>query len=414
MKPQILLAILGCIGLFILARCDTAGPGDDTISPDPDDDTTHTLTPASEALLTTNRLTMRLDSSGAISSLSWADLKTFKIFDAGLWLAGSQEGEVRALVREFTRSNYIARAGNQPLGVFTLTPDSLEEGRITNWPTEYDASVDENGQPLLWGDAMLWSAFLPEHQPNICCFHPETLIETPLTGIHFTQAVYGYKEPALQDVVFVRYELMNDTGGNLTDLYVGFFADVDLENRTCFSAGANATGFDPARALSYTYPREATGDAVLPCPIGVLGLTFLESPVATVPPHTVTSHTILYKNVGPGSESGYAFSEATLRNPQDVLYRLQGLSSQGEPMIDPTTGLTTPYAFTGDPVAETGWLDVPTDVRSLTTAGPFSLAEGQKQTLTVAIVAAQGNVLSEALAQLHQKVDLLQSQPETW
>jgi hypothetical protein len=309
----------------------------------------------------------------------------------------------------FSRSNYIARAGNQPLGVFTLTPDSLEGKRITNWPTEYDAPVDENGQPLLRGDAMLWSAFLPGQQPGIH-YQPETLFESPLTGIHFTQAVYGYEDPALQDVVFVRYEIVNNTGGNLTDLFVGFFADVDLNIFSCFSAFANATGFDPTRALSYTYPREATEDAVLPCPIRVLGLTFLESPVATVPPHTVTSHTILRKNVGPG----YEFSEATLRNPQDVLYRLQGLSSQGEPMMDPTTGLATPYAFTGDPVAETGWLDVPTDVRSLTTAGPFSLAEGQQQTLTVAIVAAQGNVLSEALAQLHQKVDGLKSQSGKW
>jgi len=355
---------------------------------------------------------MRLDSSGALRGLSWSGLDDL-IYDAGLWLAGRQEGEVRALVREFTRSNYIARADDQPLGVFTLTPDSLEGRRITNWPTAYNASVDDNGQPRLLGDAMLWSAFLPGQQRGSTS-QTETLFKSALTGIHFTQAVYGYEESALQDVAFVRYELVNDTGGNLTDLYVGFFADVDLENWPCFSAGANATGFDPTRALSYTYPREAIGDAVLPCPIGVLGLTFLESPVATAIPHTVTSHTILRKNVGPGSESGYAFSEATLHNPQDVLYRLQGLSSQGEPMIDPTTGLATPYAFTGDPVAETGWLDVPTEVRSLTTAGPFSLAQGQTQRLTVAIVAAQGKVLSEALAQLHQKVDLLKSQPEKW
>ena len=166
--------------------------------------------------------------------------------------------------------------------------------------------------------------------------------------------------------------------------------------------------------LGYTSPREASGDAALPCPILVLGLAFLESPVATASPNVVTSHTILYKNVGPGSESGYAFSEATLRTPQDVLYRLQGLSSQGEPMIDPTTGLATPYAFTGDPVTETGWLGEPTDVRSLTTAGPFSLAEGQTQRLTMAIIVTQGNILSEALAQLRQKVDFLQSHPEKW
>ncbi|QXD14142.1 hypothetical protein GQ464_011810 [Rhodocaloribacter litoris] len=208
----------------------------------------------------------------------------------------------------------------------------------------------------------------------------------------------------------MQYEITNDATEAFTDLYIGFFADVDLDMGRCYSLIANATGYDTARALSYTYPRAAAGDQDLGCPILVFGLAFLESPVASEAPHTVTSHTILRKNVGPE----YDFSEATLRNPQDVLYRLQGLSSQGDPMIDPTTDTPTSYAFTGDPVTQTGWLDVPIDVRSLTAAGPFSLAQGQKKRFTVALIVAQGSVLSEALTHLRQQVDLVRSQAGLW
>ncbi|HMB89919.1 MAG TPA: hypothetical protein VKP65_03675 [Rhodothermales bacterium] len=362
------------------------------------------MTPAGKATLTINNLEVRLDSSGALSGISLPESNLKQIADAGLWLAGVQDGEVKALVREFSRSNYSARAGDRQLGVFTLTPDSLEDLRITNWPVDYSAPVREDGQPRIFGDMMLWSALLP------AAYQPEELYAQPLTGLYVTQAVYGYSAPEFRDVVFMRYEIINDTEGDLTDLYAGFFADIDLDMRRCFSMLANSTGFDTARALSYTYPHEGFGDQDLGCPVLVLGLAFLESPIASEVPQTVSSHTILQKGAGPE----YDFSEATLQNPQDVLCRLQGLSSQGDPMIDPTTGMATPYAFTGDPVTETGWLDVPLEVRSLSAAGPFSLAQGQKKKLTVAIVTEQGAVLSEALAQLRQQVDLVSSRPDAW
>lgn len=400
-RHEVTFSLLLCCGLLLLARCDTTDPGDQ--------DRPHALTPAKEATLTLNDLAVRLDSSGALSGVSWPSSNPKLIADAGLWLAGMKGGEVKALVRTFSRSNYGSREADRRLGIFTLTPDSLIDARITNWPVDYGAPVREDGKPRVFGDMMLWSALLPGREPGLN-YRPEALFASPLTGLYVTQAVYAYRASDLRDVVFVQYEIANDIAEALTNLYVGFFADVDLGMERCYSLTDNATGYDTARALSYTYPRAAAGDQGLGCPILVFGLAVLDSPVASEAPHTVTSHTILRKNVGPG----YDFSEATLRNPQDVLYRLQGRSSQGAPMIDPTTDTPTSYAFTGDPVTQTGWLDVSTDVRSLTAAGPFSLAQGQKKRFTLALIVGQGSVLSEALTHLRQQVDLVRSKAGLW
>lgn len=396
--PGTFLLLSLCCCLLLSARCDSTN----LLQHD------HALTPSSQAFLTVNDLEVRLDSSGAIRGVFWpeATLRNF-LSDAGLWLAGMQDGEMKSMVRAFSQSNYSAHDGDQRLGVFTLTPDSLRDVRITNWPIAYGAPVRENGQPFLFGDMMLWTALLPEKNPRIP-YDPETLYASPLTGLHISQAIYGYQNAALRNVIFVRYEIINHSGPDLSDLHVGFYADVDLTVFGCYTLLSNATGYDVERALSYTYPYEATGDQALECPTSVLGLAFLESPIASEPPHTTSSHTISRKNIE------VDFSEATLKTPQDIYFRLKGLSSTGAPMIDPTTGLPTPYAFTGDPVGQTGWLDVPLEVRSLIGAGPFSLGRGQKKVLTVALVAAQGMILSEALAHLRQQVDMTISQPDKW
>ena len=72
---------------------------------------------------------------------------------------------------------------------------------------------------------------------------------------------------------------------------------------------------------------------------------------------------------------------------------LKGLSTVGNPMIDPTTGLETEYAFTGDPIAGTGWLDSLKENRSLLSLKPFTILTGETKSLTMAwIIVAETNL----------------------
>lgn len=97
------------------------------------------------------------------------------------------------------------------------------------------------------------------------------------------------------------------------------------------------------------------------------------------------------------------FSEATLLEPDDVLRRLQGLSSSGDPIADPTTGQTTNFAFAGDPISETGWLGIQSDVRNLLSAGGSNLPPGERIEVIVVLVAKQESRLSESLSSLRQQ-----------
>ena len=83
-------------------------------------------------------------------------------------------------------------------------------------------------------------------------------------------------------------------------------------------------------------------------------------------------------------------------------------------MINPVTGTETLFAFTGDPVAGTGWLDVRVDVRSMITSGPFSLEPEETKTVTVVWEANNGTDLQDALQKLKSKIDQIRSEPGLW
>ncbi len=63
-----------------------------------------------------------------------------------------------------------------------------------------------------------------------------------------------------------------------------------------------------------------------------------------------------------------------------------------DPLINPSTGLVTPFWLSGDPVAKTGWLDkTPGDRRLLLNSGPFTMALGDTQELVSAVIAGVGS-----------------------
>ncbi|NIV11610.1 MAG: hypothetical protein GWN62_10105, partial [Aliifodinibius sp.] len=87
-------------------------------------------------------------------------------------------------------------------------------------------------------------------------------------------------------------------------------------------------------------------------------------------------------------------------------YALKGLSNFGDPMINPVTGNETKFAFTGDPITQTGWLDsIAIDVRSLLSSAPFTLAPGEKKIVSIVWIVESGQNLADALVNLKSKVD---------
>jgi len=384
---------------LLLAHCDT-------VAPDTDDLVDKTLTATDGAFLTINNLLIGVDSMGCLTSRWLAPWSRRILFDSGIWLAGKQNGDVRATFRESGIGNYRHVVGNEQLGLFTLTQDSLSSYDITYWPAEEGAPTDRYGQPEMYGDMMVWSLLEPNWKDTY-----RDVRKYPLENITISQSIYGYSESNLINIVFIRYEITNSGFQDLSDMYAGFFTDIDIEFGGYYSNMENASGYEMERALSYTYPSEAKGDVDLGSDVVVVGHTFLESPISSEHPKTITSHTIFRKHFG-RDPSG--FGELNLIAPYNVLNMLKGQSAEGDPMIDPTNGQSTKFAFTGDPVKETGWLDTPNDVRSLLAAGPFSISVGEKKVLTVALIIQRDKSLYWSLVRLRWRLKELRERRELW
>jgi hypothetical protein len=402
----------------LLAGCDALS-SNDTADPPPveEQEPPPSLTPSDGIVLTVNNHHLGLSDAGHLAYPvvtgeggpgAWypegAVPEIHTLFQGGLWLAARQNGALRANIAGAginPLSNYrVLRdtVASPPdttaaLGVFKATRDTLRQDSL-QWPRY--APTDAQGEPRLLGDAMVWGAFTSNHDN-----YPAEI--RPLDGLRVQQVLYGYDDAGLRDVLFTRYALTNTSSDPLTKTYVGFRADIDLHT-ACTITAKNVVGYDAERAITYTYPHEARADSIsMGCPVSVVGYVLLETPN----PGGVTTHRIVNKDF-PG---GYT---EDIETPQEVHYALRGLSNEGDPMTNPVTGEETKFAFTGDPVRRTGWLDYPKDVRSLLGAGPFALEQGETTVLTVALVAARGETLEAALGDVRAKVERVRSRPDLW
>ncbi len=354
------------------------------------------LTPDSIVIFDVNDFHVSLNRTGELYEGSWQHEANFinVIYSAGLWLGLNQQGNSYANIvwgGSYPQGNYTTKWGDKDVGVYKITADSISNPNL-DWPDDYGAPVDNYGNPILFGETMYWSALTSDTTANTTSM---AVLSQPISGLRLTQALYGYQRSDLRNVFFIRYEITNLSSEDFDELYAGFYSDTDLPG-----ASSNATGYDSLRALSYTYSSDTP----------VTGFTFLETPTEAGEPIGVLSHRILRKNYSsiPG------FGEAELETPQEIIHALQGLSDIGDPMINPITGEETKFAFTGDPVNITGWLDTPMDVRSLLTSGPFTLESGESQVITMAWIVVEGGTLAESLQMLKSQTDQIRSEVELW
>ena len=316
-----------------------------------------------------------------------------------LWMAGQQGGTLRA-----TGGTAVSAAPCDDVadGVYIVDADTAYAAE--GWPATAGAPATVDGAPRAYGDEMAWASV---------CSQATRRIDQTFDGLRVNAALFGYD--ALPHVVFVRYEVRNESALAISDAYAGFWADVDLT-----PYGYNLAGLDRDDRLGYTYlsPLGPTGEPFPDRARGYVGgVQILETPGGA----PFAAARITDKNGGP-------FGEDELYGAAAFSNALRGLSNDGAPMVDPTTGAPSAFAYTGDPVGRTGWLDgfdscgsacrddVQTgeDVRQLLSAGPFSLAPGEATTLTVAFLAHDVNGLRTGLDRLRQDAARLRADASLW
>ncbi|WP_412070497.1 hypothetical protein [Rubrivirga sp. IMCC43871] len=339
---------------------------------------------------------LALSAEGPVGGFDSQRQRTLAPFASGLWLGTDASGPAEASViwlGAYPYGNYAADR------LFALDADTLYTD-IGAWPTDQGAPVDADGNPLVYGDQMLWASFGPQRGSDIAAY------AAPVEGLRVNAAVFGYND--MPGVRYVRYEVANIGSAPIAGLRAGYYSDTDSS-----APISDAVAFDADAGLSYVYNlRQSDTGAYVET--GASGFAFLQTPGGAA----LRAHRIMRKNnyVDP------AFGETGVDGPVPFLRALDGLSNAGDPMIDPTTGAATRFAFTGDPFAGTGWRDGLADdgsyrgidIRHLTSVDPITLAPGETAVATLVWVTADAGAPRDSYGEIRTLLDIVRATPARW
>ncbi len=320
----------------------------------------------------------------------------YLIYTSGLWIAAKVNGEIRASAADFV-TDFIGGAideSGEAFGkndslfrVFKITTgdNSLNNVDYAEWPHQFGAPVQDNGEPQLLGDQTLWCSFTDgfiedRNVYNIC---PPLLAEVHLT-------VFGFE--TLDNVMFLHYDIINKSETNWDSAYVGIYCDPDVGD-------ANNDLICSDSTLKTVICYDGTDDNYIQN--HAAGYQMIASPA--VPSVGDTALTLRGDKPGYRNIPVYApridkhnfpgwmgWGEMFHRGPETakmIYYRLNCLDYYGEPAINPVTGHITKWTFSGDPVTGEGWLDdIPRDRRMMISAGPVDVTAGDTCSFTIAVI----------------------------
>lgn len=201
-------------------------------------------------------------------------------------------------------------------------------------------------------------------------------------------AVNNPDDSALNNTLFLRYQLHNVSGRNYDSLYLAHWSDFDIGNYT-----DDFVGSDSARSMFYGYNATNNDD---PAQGGygsnppAQGVLFLSHPM---------NRFIYYNN-----------DTSVIGNPttyQAKYNYMRGVALNGQP-------LPQRYMFNGDPVAGTGSNEVTLgnaagDRRGLGTMAPLNLPAGATLCVDFAYVYARGSSNLNSIAVLRQRADAIRT-----
>jgi hypothetical protein len=342
-------------------------------------------------------------------------------FQSGIWLAGLKEGKLATAISEFVSefqpgtvtgwkpgiAGRPADPQNNRFHVYIINQEDITNppanDDYVNWPVQDGAPVDENGKPLLLGTSTAWAVFNDFDQS----LH-DTRFLAKAMGVEVQMTTWAYdRQSALGDMMFFKYTFINKSGKDITEAFVGIWADVDIGDVL------DLVGCDTSLSLGYMY--KTRRDAVYGDNPPAIGYDFFHGPAVPSPGDTATisgKKKPHFKNLPmtgfpPQLKNRGRFDDPA--NGQEVYNYMHGLDELGRPFVDPQTNQIVKFWATGDPVTGTGWLDPDArDKRMLLVSGPFHFADGDTQEVVGGIVIAQGESGLQSVEMLRRNDRLAQ------
>ena len=319
------------------------------------------------------------------------------VFASGIWIGAKVSGKVRTAAAvygtEFSPGPIVngapADPNNVAYRVYKIQPSDTNGSNpdYTNWPAKLGAPVNPDGSPKVIGDQTLFTVY-NDMDPSRHLFGSAPL------GAEVQQTTFGYNKPGpLSNTVFLRFKIINESNTRWDSTFVSLWSDPDLGGPY-----DDLVGIDTARNMGFVY-NGSNNDAVYGTSPPALGYKILRGAYFTKPIQAFAYYT-----------NGAKYPYTDPANAQEAHNYMQGRLQDGSPFINPQTQNPTPFALSGDPVTNTGWLDSsPDDRRFLFSTGPFSLDPGQSKEMIAAIIVGKGTSNINSITVLRQEADSIQS-----
>ena len=355
------------------------------------------------------------------------------VYDMGLQIAGKINGEIVSAFSQWSKTYspgpildgkaaMISHPENQSkYRVYKiLKGDDSSNPDYAEWPVEYGAPVDNFGNPLMLGDENLYCVYNSFHDAVPTAY--PYLMNLKSIPIEIHQYTYSLK-PAnansiMNDVMFMEYLIINKGDAQIDSMNIGFWADVDF-----YDGGSiynnNIPAVDVQRNLGYCWSEIDTAETMV-----AVGVTQLFGPLANELNSNATfkGKTVNNKKNLPLSAFHGILDDATnqlylgpISDNQHVWYYANGLDKDGNEILNPITNQATKFPFDGDPVANSGWiwnndsLHLGGGAGFTIFSGNFTLASNDTQWVMYALVPAIGKTGKDAIVDLRNRVDSLQS-----
>ncbi|MEM6783984.1 MAG: T9SS type A sorting domain-containing protein [Bacteroidota bacterium] len=373
------------------------------------------------------------------------------VFAQGLWVAGEVDGELR--ISAATYGGYEFWPG--PLGDDAEPPadcsdfdriwvvsrediDTFEDSGVgtldlIEWPAEFGAPViDGDGnpdnynleagdRPRINGDQSAW--WVTNDVGNA----KQTTLSNPL-GLEVRTLAFASNLFLLRQSTFYEYTVINKNSLPIENAYLAIFSDPDLGDFE-----DDYIGSDPERGLGFVYNGDendspaAGGYGTAP---PALGYDFFQGPIINedVPevgddmaPDTLGITFFTYFN-NANCDDICDPDQGTAQSAQQYFNYMTGRWKDGTRLefggdgYSDTEDFETNFAFPGNPPdywseADTdsdGLANPPGDRRFVISTGPFTLAPGESQTITLGILWARGSDRFDSIAQLKALDDEVQ------
>jgi hypothetical protein len=354
------------------------------------------------------------------------------IYDQAPWFVGKINGEPILSILQWFKSwnyspgpiiNYEAAMLSNPEDSLRYRVYKISKGDdetnpdYDEWPTDFGAPLDENGNPLIKGDQTLWTLFNSLDSSAILTAAWNGPLKTSPIEIHQTAYSRVGNESDYTDIfsniVFMEWEFINKSLFTIDSAYIGFWSDID------FYAADNKPAVDISRQLGYCWNEEDTtvwGDIPL-----AVGYSLLYGPIVQDPNSSAVykgREISGFRNLTLSSFRGIADDSHTdsltgrVRSMMDAHNQARGLTSNGYPIINPTNNLATKFPFSGDPLTGEGWIYntwTSGGAGFVFFSGPFNMAPNDTQWIMIALIPALGSTGLNSIELLREKADLIRS-----